>query len=61
MRIPTALHTGVPRRVLATGLLGTTLLAAGGIGSGAVPRYKDAVAAFLHLEWVHDHATTRWV
>lgn len=39
----------VPRRLLALGLVGTTLLAFGGIGAGAVPSYKDAVAELLHL------------
>jgi hypothetical protein len=59
--VPTWLHTGVPRRLLVGGLLGTTLLAGGGIGAGAVPQYKDAVAGFLHLEWVHSNDTARTV
>ena len=50
--LPAALHTGVPRRVLVRGLVGTFLLAIGGVGAGAVPGIKDAVAARLHLEWL---------
>ena len=51
----------VPRRLLALGLLGTSLLAFGGIGAGAVPRYKDAVAELLHLTWLQKTATGRCV
>jgi hypothetical protein len=51
----------VPRRLLALGLLGTTLLAFGGIGAGAVPRYKDAVAEFLHLTALQKTATGRGI
>ncbi len=49
----------VPRRLLALGLLGSTLLAFGGVGAGAVPRYRDAVAELLHLAWVQKSATGR--
>jgi len=51
----------VPRRLLALGLLGTTLLAFGGVGAGAVPRYKDAVAELLHLAWVQKSDVGRTV
>ncbi len=49
----------VPRRLLALGLVGTTMLAFGGIGAGAVPRYKDAVAELLHLTWLQKTETGR--
>jgi alpha-1,6-mannosyltransferase len=55
--LPELLHTGVPRRVLLQGLLGTVLLAISGPGAGAVPRYRDAVATFLHVAWIHPHRT----
>ena len=48
-----SLHTGVSRRVLGAGVLGTLLLAVGGVGVGAVPRYKDAVASLLGLQSLH--------
>jgi uncharacterized membrane protein len=51
----------VPRRLIALGLLGTSLLAFGGIGAGAVPRYKDAVAELLHLTWLQKTGTGRAV
>ena len=51
----------VPRRLLALGFLGTTLLAFGGIGAGAPPRYKDAVAELLHLTALQKTATGRTV
>jgi alpha-1,6-mannosyltransferase len=51
----------VPRRLIALGLLGTTLMAFGGIGAGAVPRYKDAVAELLHLTWLQKTTTGRGV
>jgi hypothetical protein len=51
----------VPRRLLLLGLLGTTMLAFGGIGVGAVPRYKDAVAELLHLTWLRETAFGRSV
>lgn len=51
----------VPRRLLVLGLLGTTLLAFGGVGAGAVPRYRDAVAELLHLAWVRQSAVARGV
>jgi alpha-1,6-mannosyltransferase len=51
----------VPRRLLLLGLLGTTLLAFGGVGAGAVPRYKDAVAELLHLAWVQKSGVGRGV
>ncbi|MGB8652338.1 MAG: polyprenol phosphomannose-dependent alpha 1,6 mannosyltransferase MptB [Mycobacteriales bacterium] len=54
MRVPQVLHTGIPGRLLLTGLLGTTLLAVGGVGAGAVPNLKDAIALTLHLTWLHD-------
>jgi alpha-1,6-mannosyltransferase len=43
------------------GLLGTSLLAFGGVGAGAVPRYKDAVAELLHLSWVQKSGAARSV
>jgi alpha-1,6-mannosyltransferase len=49
----------VPRRLLALGLLGTTLLAFGGIGAGATPGLKDAVAELLHLTWLQDSSAGR--
>ena len=61
MNLPAALHTGVPRRILARGLLGAFLLSVGGVGAGAVPRYKDAVATLLHLQWIHEHASLRTI
>lgn len=51
----------VPRRLLALGLLGTSLLAFGGVGAGAVPKYRDAVAELLHLDWVQRSAVGRGV
>ena len=54
MKVPPWLHTGVPRRLLLGGMLGTTLLAVGGVGAGAVPGLKDAIAEALHLTWLHD-------
>jgi uncharacterized membrane protein len=51
----------VPRRLLALGLVGTTLLAFGGIGAGATPGLKDAVAELLHLTWLQDTAAGRSV
>jgi alpha-1,6-mannosyltransferase len=70
MRVPAVLHTGVPAKILATGLLGTFLLAVGGVGAGAVPGIrgggasavpgiKDAMAALLHLEWIQRHSGLR--
>jgi hypothetical protein len=49
----------VPRRLLALGFLGSTLLAFGGVGAGAVPRLKDAVAELLHLAWVQKSPAAR--
>lgn len=49
----------IPRRLLALGFLGSTLLAFGGVGAGAVPRLKDAVAELLHLAWVKNSSTGR--
>src|SRR5207302_6911948 len=54
VNVPGWLHTGVPRRLLLGGLAGTSLLAFGGVGSGAVPNAKDAIALTLHLTWMHD-------
>jgi uncharacterized membrane protein len=51
----------VPRRLLLLGILGTTLLAFGGIGAGAAPRYKDAVAELLHLTVLQKTSTGRTV
>ncbi len=60
MNLPDLLHTGVPRRLLLRGLLGTILISFAGIGAGAVPKVgKDAVASFLHLAWLQDHTSTR--
>lgn len=56
MNLPSLLDTGVPRRLLLGGLLGTTLLAFGGLGAGAVPP-NDAIAGVLHLEWLHKDDT----
>jgi alpha-1,6-mannosyltransferase len=55
VKLPAALHTGVPRHLLLGGLLGTLLLAFGGVGSGAVPNAKDAIAETLHLSWMRDN------
>jgi alpha-1,6-mannosyltransferase len=49
----------VPRRLLAVGFLGSALMAFGGVGAGAVPRYKDAVAELLHLAWLRGSPATR--
>ena len=54
MRAPYWLETGVPRRLVLGGMLATTLLAVGGVGAGAVPNGRDAVAVELHLTWLHD-------
>lgn len=54
MKVPAWLHTGVPRHLLLGGMLGTALLAFGGVGAGAVPNAKDAIAVTLHLTWLHD-------
>ncbi|MCW2598285.1 MAG: hypothetical protein JWM02_114 [Frankiales bacterium] len=54
MNVPAWLHTGVPRRQLLGGLLGTTLLSFGGVGAGVVPKGRDAIAEALHLTWMHD-------
>jgi hypothetical protein len=51
----------VPRRLLLLGFLGTTMLAFGGIGAGAPPRYKDAVAELLHLTALQKTSTGRAV
>lgn len=51
----------VPRRLLALGFAGSVLLAFGGVGAGAVPRYKDAVAELLHLAWVQKSGSARTV
>jgi hypothetical protein len=59
MRIPSLLHTGVPRRIFATGFFGTCLLTLGGVGSGVAPAIHDTMAQTLHLTWVRDHALTR--
>jgi len=49
----------VPRRLLAVGFVGSALMAFGGVGAGAVPRYKDAVAELLHLTWLRGSSATR--
>ena len=51
----------VPRRLLAVGFVGSGLMAFGGVGAGAVPRYKDAVAELLHLTVLQKTATGRTV
>jgi alpha-1,6-mannosyltransferase len=61
VRVPAALHTGVPRRLLLGGLLGTLLLAFGGVGAGAVPNAKDAIAETLHLTWMRDSGPAQTV
>jgi alpha-1,6-mannosyltransferase len=59
MNLPSMLDTGVPRRLVVGGLVGTTLLAFGGMGAGAVPKKgKDAIAQFLHVEWLQEHDST---
>lgn len=61
MRLPAWMHTGVPRKILAGGVVGTSLLAFGGVGAGAVPHLKDAIALFLHLTWLHDNGPIQTV
>ncbi len=62
MNLPSLLDTGVPRRILVRGFLGTLLLAVGGIGAGAVPNIgRDAIAETLHLQWLQGGGTTRTV
>ncbi len=61
MKLPPLLHTGVPRRLLLGGLLGSTLTAVGGVGVGAVPRARDPIAALLGLQSLHRSYTGRWV
>lgn len=58
MRVPQVLHTGVPKRLLLGGALSTTVLAIAGVGAGAVPGPKDAIAETLHLNGLHG---SRWV
>jgi alpha-1,6-mannosyltransferase len=53
VRVPQALHTGVPKRLLLGGALSTTVLAVAGVGAGAVPGPKDAIAGTLHLNGLH--------
>jgi len=55
VNLPALLPVGVSRRIVGTGLLGTVLLAFGGIGAGAIPNGKDAVAIALHLEWMQSY------
>jgi hypothetical protein len=56
VNLPSVLDTGVPRRLLLGGLFGTCLLTFGSMGAGAVPKLgKDAIAQFLHLEWLQEH------
>jgi alpha-1,6-mannosyltransferase len=55
VRLPQALHTGVPRRLLLAGALSTTVLAVAGVGAGAIPRGRDAIASTLHLNVLHDN------
>ena len=47
------LEFGISRRVLGAGVTGTLLLAVGGVGVGALPRHKDAMAALLGLQSLH--------
>jgi hypothetical protein len=61
LRIPTTLHTGVPRSIVLRGLLGSVLIAISGPGAGAVPRYHDAVASFLRVGWIHEHESLRYL
>lgn len=61
MKLPPFLHTGVPRRLLIGGLLGSTLTAVGGVGVGAVPRARDPIAALLGLQSLHRSYAGRWV
>ncbi|MBC7680634.1 MAG: hypothetical protein H7233_16875, partial [Pseudorhodobacter sp.] len=55
------LELGVSRRVLGAGVTGTLLLAVGGVGVGALPRHKDAVAALLGLQSLHRTSAGRTV
>ncbi len=60
MNLPALLDTGIPRRILLRGFLGTLLLAIGGIGAGAVPNIgRDALAEALHLQWLQGGGTAR--
>ena len=55
--MPAALHTGIPRKVVVQGLVGSALIALSGPGAGAVPKHRDAVATFLHVQWIHEHTS----
>lgn len=57
LTIPSWLHTTVSRGLVLQGLVGSILLAISGPGAGAVPRYRDAVATFLHVQWIHENPT----
>ena len=59
MKLSPLLHTGVPRRLLLGGLLGSTLTAVGGIGVGAIPRARDPIASLLGLTALHTSVTGR--
>ncbi len=61
MKLPALLPVGIPRRVLGLGFAGTLLLAFGGIGAGAVTgtNGKDAIATFLHLQWLQENDVAR--
>ena len=61
MTLPAFLHTGVPRRLLVGGLLGSTFTAIGGVGVGAVPRVRDPIAALLGVQGLHHSYAGRWI
>jgi hypothetical protein len=56
---PVSLQTGIRPGLLVRGFLGSVLLALSGPGAGAVPTGRDAVATFLHLDWVRESASLR--
>lgn len=56
---PAALQTGIRRGLLVRGFVGSAFLAMSGPGAGAVPTGRDAVATFLHLDWVRESAPLR--
>jgi alpha-1,6-mannosyltransferase len=58
VRVPQVLHSGVPKRLVLGGALSTTVLAVAGVGAGAVPGPKDAIAETLRLNGLHGN---QWV
>ena len=60
MNLPSLLDTGVPRRLVVGGLVGTTLLACGAAGAGAVPKKgTDANAQVLRPSRLQQDNATR--